>query len=245
MFKIKFLMNFAGGLALGTIATLFLCWMFDSQISEDLKKLYTFIFSAIMTALAATLALAGALNNVYTQRELDRNNRLRRLNAAKANLPIALNNFIKVCKIAKNKETSELSTGFPQGTPARNFGLDHKEEAINTLTSVIENAEIREAKILSSILANHQVLVARMGEMQPERSEREILESIAYWSYQSCLISHCFNYARGDEHIEDTITEEFILSSMNRDLDGILEEEQYAVWVGVYYRSHLRKNFYK
>ncbi|HKK85334.1 MAG TPA: hypothetical protein VJ942_07400, partial [Roseovarius sp.] len=67
----KFLRNTAFGIFVGATLTLAFSWSVDSEVSIEIKRFCTFIFTAIISLIAATLTLVGVFTNIENQRRLD------------------------------------------------------------------------------------------------------------------------------------------------------------------------------
>ncbi|MFD1157837.1 hypothetical protein [Roseovarius aestuarii] len=94
----KLLRNTAFGGLVGTLVTLALVWAFDSDVSTEIKRFYTFVFTACITLAAATLTLYGVFSNIENQQTQAQQDRNRKLLAAKALLPNALSKMCEACR---------------------------------------------------------------------------------------------------------------------------------------------------
>lgn len=244
------LKNFPMGMFIGLLFGILIHFIFTSEISDQLMRYGTFLLAMLATLLASGIALAGALNSADTQRQLDEDNRMRRLNSAKASLPYSLSDAIN-CALAGLTESALRFHGHGNVNPNLYEEIQPKKASIDNIISVIRNADPNEGKVLSLMLSNFQVYVARINSLPvaapPSGRRHENMEAIAYWAYLYLLTGHCFEFARGQDGIENRITKTGIVKRMREALgDGFLnpytgENPDIEMYAGVYYRAHNRK----
>ena len=95
---IRLLTNFPLGIFLGCAISFSLFLLLEQSAADFFRKFYTFVFSALISLLAAAGALARVLANIENQNKNQRNDRSRRLASARAMLPNALSNFVEIAK---------------------------------------------------------------------------------------------------------------------------------------------------
>lgn len=206
MLSRRLLLNFPLGLFLGCSLTLLLAYFLDRSFSDQLSKFYTFVFSALLSLVAATLALAGALNASNTQQKIDENNRLRRLASAKASLPSTLSSALDYYNRLQEWNAPGLNEEPPE---AIETGLGLEPQSVNAFKAVIENASPEEAHYFSRFLAHDQILTARCKDRinlevaQPSQQTMELSVDIAR---QQTALNFAFDYARGRDSIDRKIS---------------------------------------
>lgn len=223
MYNAEFLKNFPLGVFLGSVLSLLLCAAFDSEIRDDITKLYTFVFSALIALLAASVALSGVLASLQHQNEILEKERERKLLATRALMPQVLSD---VCDIARRGMINCKSAG--QSPPK---GLDQEfvdnsildiamsDEMMSIFRDLIEFSTGTTAKRIQGILSEHQVFQSRWRShvietqniMYPK--EHTVAERFTEWAYLGALAASAFPYARGEsDQIDVMVTAETILS---------------------------------
>lgn len=245
------LRNTAAGLLVGFAAGMLLSLALDSSVSDDLKKLYTFVVSAILSLAAAALTLTGVFANIGNQRETDRRNREKKLIAARALLPASLSQICSVCA-AGIRLSAELGAG--QNRHRADFHetsihpLRLPDGVIQVFRDIIELTEDRNiSNRIAGILREYQVFFARW-ESEFSQSGRAILrvssdvnERTAAWAYLYALSASLFPYARNEEDtVNYDVTEREIWAALASS-GVIFDEEEMREAVGLYARTFCRR----
>lgn len=217
MIKPKFLLNFSAGLAIGSITSFLIAMFLSRDFGNYATEFYTFWLSAVVTLVAATLALAGVFATLNHQLELSEENRIRRLNASKAALPAALSELSQICRTGILASLNGKDEKQSNETDALITKLTVSSKTASALTAVIENADPKISQSLSSILADHQINFSRcIGRMEREytSSASDCADTQIYWAYLSCRVGMCYDYARGGNWIENQLTADEIFGAI-------------------------------
>ena len=253
MFNIAFLRNFPAGVFVGTFFTLMLCAALDADISDDLTKYYSFIGSALVGLLAASLALSGVLANMNLQAEQRRHERKRRLLSAKALLPIALS---EMCEVAR-KGVANSWRDRPGGPIVSRAEFDRQsledirlsDEIVSVFRDIVEFDDEETAAIrIQGILREYQVFAARWRShisdqdnlMTPDDSE--IAQRTTAWAYLYALAESAFDYARGETtKVENDVTEAEISHALSASRCFVHHQDEFSEAIGLYARHHDRR----
>lgn len=217
LFKLKFLLNFPAGLAIGSIATFSLAMFMNSDFSKNATESYTSWLPAGITLITAAVALAGVFATLNHQFELSEENRIRRLNASKATLPAALSELSQICRTGILASFNGKDEKQSNESDALITKLTLSSKTASALTSVIENADPQISQSLSSILADHQINLSRcIGRMEQKytSSASDRADTQIYWAYLSCRVGMCYDYARGGNWINNQLTTDEILNAI-------------------------------
>lgn len=249
----KFLRNTAFGIFVGATLTLAFSWSVDSEVSIEIKRFYTFIFTAIISLIAATLTLVGVFTNIENQRHLDDEARHRKLNAAKALLPHALSQMCSVCRWGMRYSHSfnyYISDLGEEPFETLSFSqLKLSDEVISVFRDLIElsDDEILTDR-LAGILREHQVFLARwQDEFSPDAahkvvSDADIRQRTTGWAYLYAITCSLFEYARNEhETLIETVSDKEISSALNQSGDPKLHNEDFVKEVGLYTRTFKRR----
>ncbi|MCA1777152.1 MAG: hypothetical protein LC676_16530 [Loktanella sp.] len=205
----KVLRNTPAGIFIGFVAGMILAAALDAGISEEIKKLYTFIISAILSLMAAALTLIGVFANIENQRETERRSREKKLAAAKALLPASLAQMCSVCKsgmqfsdnfseFAKklsNDEFEEIST---QRLSLSDGNLSIFREVIE----LTDNDAVSER--LTVMLREYQVFFSRWIEDFGQEYKRAVKADgdnntrTVEWAFLFAITVSLFDYARNE-----------------------------------------------
>lgn len=222
--KVGLLKNLPAGLLIGSIMTLAVTWLLSSEWTTGTERFWVYLATAITTLLAATIAVSGQLAALEQGRRLDEEQRLRRLSAAKILLPSALSDIIEACSNGITQSYNDRQQYRNSPITSRQVQIEFSDETLATLQSVVENAEVNDARFLASILRHHQIALSRWngrnhrpnGFVGRADEPIEIARSMALWAYISSLAANSFNYGRGVSEIDRRISAEDILEPMLR-----------------------------
>ena len=204
------LKNFPFGLFVGAALALLLATTIDGDVGEELAKNRTYIFSALMTLIAASIALAGVLFNTGNQSALNERNRLAHLKAAKAVLPLALSHMNQVARkgLEFSLQTLDLYHD-KENLKTVKAALDLGDSVLPTLRDCIEYADPVSGDWLSLIIQKYQLCFARLlGAMEDDGA---ILgeDSPAYhavdWVELLAFIDHIWPYARAEQPVPNLL----------------------------------------
>jgi len=202
--------NAAFGTIVGFTSGMVIAWAYDSQILIELQKFYTFIASAILSLIAATLTLLGVFANLNQQREQEDERRVRRFKSALAVLPQALSVTLSVSQRGiifseTLDEVDQILEGKPNQTDIENLELP--SEIITVFRDVIEFSDDEKAvNRLVALLSEHQLLMAklqsdlRMGVPLMALPELHKAERTAGWAFLAIISTSMFQFARGETH---------------------------------------------
>lgn len=167
----KFLPNFASGLLLGAILSFALAAIIDSTVSESFIRFYYIAASAILTLIAASLALTGVLYSVSNQNRIAEQSVIRGNLAARSLLPIALD---EVSSVAMNgveysvKISSHMTLDdwyrLREESPNK---LKLEKNTVDLLADFIRHndGELEINRRLSKILRDYQVQFTRWKDL--------------------------------------------------------------------------------
>lgn len=249
----KILRNTPFGMLLGAILALILAAALDTWVSDDLVKISGSIFSTIATLLAASLALTGVFSSIENQQNINRENRQKKLMAARAFLPSALSRMSSICKSAirysHKFDTFEATLGAAEFEKVSKIDLVLSDEIITIFKEVIELTEDNVvADRLSGLLREHQIFLSRWKSAFSEGMTRhpplskDGIERTVGWAYLAAICASIFDYARRNtQTIESGVTEDLIFNSIfTAELDD-LEGDNVRAAVGLYERTFLRR----
>lgn len=201
--RASFIFNFPLGLLIGSWLALGLAMLIDANVSAVVADHY--VSTAVVasaTVFSASLAIWGVLWNVASQQDIVEEQRKRRLAAARASLPLALSEFLKLC----DSHIFHLAND----TPKVNENSENlSEETQATLKLVIEHAEENVQSEIGNLLMFYQVALASYFHYQSENKYRTEADSklrlhnraseIIRWESLRALVSAQFHYARTDQ----------------------------------------------
>ena len=249
----KFLENFPLGALIGSVLAFLFCAIIDSNALEETKRFYTYALTIVVSLAAAAIALSGVLANLNLQVTLRKEERERKLSAARAFLPHALSEMCEVarygminCHSARNINPRNLGADFIRRSIEE---IRLSDEIISIFTQIIENSSDNSSKRIRLILKEHQVFSARwLGhvrnrENMMEMSGPESTQSTTAWAYLYVLTATAFDYARGEtDDISEHVDEARIASALrsvqilpNADIDNFDES------IGLYVRHYRRQ----
>lgn len=190
-----------GGMALGLgFILIFRKLLFDEHYTRFSEHMFAPIFAALFTLVGVLTALFGVYWNIKNQNSLANQRIGRRLIAARASLPLALNELSRICKLHllqiahKNQYDTRES-------------MVMSEASHETIRTVIENSDDIIQQELSNLLAYYQIAVSRFNSFvanPPELHDGEEMHRlevglIVSWASLRALTGCYFDYGRGAE----------------------------------------------
>lgn len=249
----RLLQNTAFGLFLGSVLAFALSFALEASVEEDAKKLYTFIVSALISLLAASLTLVGVFANIDNQDRLANDLRVRKLKAAKAFLPSSLSKMCDLCR--DGIHFSHKFDDFVTSSSVREFEQSSLKRLIIPSDVAMVFRDIVEltddevvADRLAGALREYQIFYSRWRgvfqdaeEMLPP-STYAIRQRTVAWAYLYAIFSSVFDYSRGmTSTIETDVTTAEINSALNTcGVRGILAED-FGEEIGLYARTFDRR----
>ena len=254
MFNKEFLKNFPFGVFAGAIIVLMLCWAFDADIQEDMTRFYTFVFSALIGLLAASVALSGVLASLHQQATLREEERKRKLSAARAFLPQALSDMCEVARsgmlnsqTAGSKKGNELAPSFVRSS-LEDIRLN--DEIVSIFKDIVEFSDANAGRRIQAILIEHQVLQTRWSgyvrgaENMVRPSAFDLAYRSCHWAFLHSLAATAFHYARGGgDDIKDPVHESDIFSALS--MAGIITYEENSDMLDAisHYARHFQRHY--
>ncbi|WP_291737551.1 hypothetical protein [Leisingera sp. F5] len=150
---IRFLSNFALGCFVGALSALIVAWIIDETVSAAYQKNWIYLFSALITLAAASLALMGTLSVISNQNKVSKDQKDASLRAAKATLPLALSELVRACN-AGIKYADKDASFFKSRENREDYERDTaiSTEVLATIQSCIEYSDGRSGKWLSVVV---------------------------------------------------------------------------------------------
>lgn len=193
--------GFAGGLAVGVIATLVLCWLFDPRLGPIFEAEFVSIFAIVATLVAAAVAYGGILRQIAHQNALERNRRLAELEAERAALPLALSRMMGISrrKIQDIVGHDEVVIGLEE--ESTDFEVTHLE----SIKAMIKVADEPVRHRLHAILRGYQVAAGRWKFTAPLSKTPEEQSGDGYnriwisyrWALVHALCESLLDFSRG------------------------------------------------
>lgn len=249
----KFLRNTAFGALVGTLLSLGLAWGVDSNVSAELKRVYTFVFTAFISLIAATFTLVGVFSNIENQQTQEKFQRQRKLQAARAFLPSALSNMCEICRwgvrYSHDFQAYENNLGRIQFEQESFDRLSLSDEIISVFRDVIELSDNEVVSDrLSGLLREYQVFFARWKSDFSPNAQNNVLINADFrmrttaWAYLYAISSSLFDYARNEtDDVLTNVTEEEISSALNQaGAPGVFTED-FIEEIGLYARTFARR----
>lgn len=185
------------GLALGLgFILIFHELLFDKHYEKFVENMFAPIFAGSLTLLGVLSALFGVYRNIGNQNNLENKRTERKLRAARASLPLALNEFSRICKL-------HLLQISHRGKYDTSESMVLSEASQETIRTVIENSDDIHQE-LSNLLAYYQIAVSRYNSFissPPEPYDDKIhpleVGLIVSWASLRALAGCYFDYGRG------------------------------------------------
>lgn len=227
--KLKFLDRFTSGLLVGAVFAFSVAWVLDSEVSESLKSNWV-QFSTILAAIAgALIALIGPNRQIEQQNSLKDADRLRKLNASRAVLGLALH---EIYEVATNRALYEIDANTSRFEKSWRIS----QTTQSTLTNCIENSDGVPQRILSNIPLVYQICLARGSQVETSSSCWKLKDDQAFeklerirrytdWIALRSLAESMFGYARVADSNKLMIEDSRPRQKLIEFLEGATEEE--------------------
>lgn len=201
--KLRLLRNFPGGIFLGSLLGICLCWMVVGNPVLAALIQFPTLLTGLVAVGAAAIALTGSLSTVENQNSIAEDARVAKLTAARAALPLALS---EIMQVAENR----VQYAIDRNPVRRNADWSFSETTHKTLKECIELARGPVQSALAEMILIYQVLVARelssdgvvggsllsLGSLTPiDRYSR--FHEVANWETVATLAEMLFPFARG------------------------------------------------
>lgn len=249
------LQNTAFGLFLGVELALLLAWAFNAEVREDVARFYTYLITASVSLLAATLTLIGVFANIENVREAETERRKRKLISARAFLPTSLSKVCEICEAgisySHNFERDKKNLGEIVFRERSLSDLALPNGVVDVFRDIIEltdDDKVRER--LAGIFQEHQVHLARWRsefESSPnvvERTDSELKQRTVGWAYIYAIASSLFDFARGEtEAVEEFEPARLIMGPLRTTKDPTILAGDFDTEIGLYERA-FRRRFY-
>lgn len=209
----RWLKNFPLGLAIGSTAALMLAWAVDLEVSEAFSRYSVYLFSALTTLAAATLATSGVLMTVSIQADRIESERRAKLEAARSTLPLALSQLTEICDVNIKHNIKPA--------PDRNNEHILNDNSIATVKECIEFSNGRAQKTLQEVVMIYQIMTARqredrvrqwLGDESLDKYDKyQRLTRIYQWASFRSVVECLFDFSRGrsDSVDRDSVVERF------------------------------------
>lgn len=204
--RVNYVQGLALGVLLGFFASTFVLWIID-ETSSTVGFLFKEYITVGATIFAAWIALLGISKQIQSNIEAFEDDRLRRLDAARATLPIVLSTVSDICEdryraIIHGKTNSG---GFSQ------WEISNLE--VETLKECIQHSEGEAKKFLQEILRIYQVLISRWrasaaipiaGTPKLEEGDPKMLSyyeacyGVLNWCLLKSICDSLFGFSRGE-----------------------------------------------
>ncbi|KPP83328.1 MAG: hypothetical protein HLUCCO07_12695 [Rhodobacteraceae bacterium HLUCCO07] len=213
-----FIRNFPMGASFGVFMGAIFIIVIQGEWPDDLQRYGTYGITAIVTLLASAIALTTAIWNTETARH-------RKLKAAKASLPLALSRLIET---ARNGVQISMEDDAFFNDPENAYFIEKRlaipNEVFNTLKECIEFGDETSAQWLTNIIAHYQVYKARLVNLTADRNmpphDVYRAEHAAEWIFWHAMVSHLFDFARGEDTVENAMQQERLLEGFYAEIWG-------------------------
>tara|TARA_R110002094_G_C4888131_1_gene209504 strand:- start:193 stop:984 length:792 start_codon:yes stop_codon:yes gene_type:complete len=206
------LKNFPFGIFLGICFALLLSWLFDSDIKEEMTKFYTFVFTAVISLLASTLAVVGVLLNLNKQQELIE----RRHIAARAVLPLTLSRLYGLTERAFEITLDTTALRKRPEDVRRNLlkKLRLTKDDIEQLRDCIEASDEQSQAWIALIIAHWQLEISRLENRLLDQNllflDSQLHNSAIDWLTIRGMAIHLFEYSRTGKKPDNKISADII-----------------------------------
>jgi hypothetical protein len=188
----KFIRNFPAGVFVGLLIGMAYMTVVGGVWSDKVDEYGVYIITTIATLFASAVAITTAIWDAEYKRR-------RKLNAARAALPLALSDLVLVAE-----QVFQLSI-----LPKRDFRSEKTRREINsilktdlsafdTIRSCIESSDDVTGEFLAGIIRHYQIYRARiLGSAEDPRMAYLREDHPAEWAFFLALLNECFDFARG------------------------------------------------
>lgn len=216
----KFLDRFTSGLLVGAIFSIVCFWLFTSELDEKIVD-RAFDFGEYLVAIsAAFLALRGIRQQIEANRSEQLESRQRELIAARALLPLALTEFIKVTR--RGMDLALKNDDFyndAENLEIVSNDLELNPEIISILRDCIMPANRNNQRWISICIARYQVarsrLLGSIGDPNLVVTDHNRMSLAFDWAVLHALVEHLFEFARGGDGVEEHLNLENIHLPIN------------------------------
>lgn len=204
-FWLSVLNNFALGVFAGCVLAFGLSWLLAPELGEDLKRFYVFIFSSLLSLIAAAVAAGGVLANIENQNQLAAEDRRRRHVAARAMLPAALAALSEICSkgVRHSERLADEEVADASAWASLKPQLLIPSEVIDVLQSVLSFTEDEGiSRRIQMVLREHQIFMARWGDLaEPHwiQTAENRRCTVVSWAYLRFLVGTLYDFARDRE----------------------------------------------
>lgn len=172
-----------------------------AEISAETREYLLYALTAIITLFASAMALFGTFRLVNHQKEIEAENRRRRLDAARATLPLALSETLSFCeKIHSAYANLEEIRSDPKLVRQTIEDAKLDEETLSVIRDCIEHSDQPANIWLSTIVAYAQVMTSRIrgNALDPNMvtSDHGRAREMAFAAETAVICEHLFDFAR-------------------------------------------------
>lgn len=192
------------GILLGICASCFALFLIfllvDTQIRGPLRGHLSILVTAIVTLLAAYLALRGISAQIQSNVEIEISRQQSQLEAARASLPLALSEINDVCRraIIFTYRTDRHAEG--AANASKLFVMP--ENALTVLKECITYSDISVACRLANVIRHYQVAYSRTVSSYEEPSVIKYQFTNTFdWAVVLLLLEDCYPFSRGSSDI--------------------------------------------
>lgn len=172
-----------------------------AEISAETREYLLYALTAIITLFASAMALFGTFHLINHQKEIETENRRRRLDAARATLPLALSETLSFCeKVHSAYANLEEIRSDPKLVRQTIEDAKLDEETLSVIRDCIEHSDQPANIWLSTIVAHAQIMTSRIRDtaLDPHtvmlghgRADRMV-----FAAETSVICEHLFDFAR-------------------------------------------------
>lgn len=213
-----FFRNFPAGAFFGVFIGAVFIIVIQGEWPDDVQRYGTYGITVVVSLLASAIALTTAIWNTETARH-------RKLKAAKASLPLALSRLIET---ARNGVQISLEDDVFFNDPDNASLIEERlaipNEVFTTLKECIEFGDETSAQWLTNIIAHYRIYktslvnLAANQNMPPHDVYRA--EHAAEWIFWHAMVSHLFDFARGNDIVENAMKQELLLEGFYAEIWG-------------------------
>ncbi|WP_368344321.1 hypothetical protein [Pelagovum sp. HNIBRBA483] len=172
-----------------------------AEISAETREYLLYALTAIITLFASAMALFGTFRLVNHQKEIEAENRRRRLDAARATLPLALSEMLNFCEKI-HATYADLQKIHSDQELARQTVEDVKLEAetLSIIRNCIQHSEQPASIWLSTIVAHAQIMTSRISDSAMDLNmitpDHRRAKEMVFAAETAMICDHLFDFAR-------------------------------------------------
>lgn len=227
--KLRFLGNFALGCFVGAFFALALAWIIDESVHDAYQKNWVYLFSALTTLAAASLALSGTFSVIFNQNELARKETERSMLAARALLPPVLSSLHTKAELgflaAANQKEYKSN---PDKARQLLDKLSLSSEELKVLSDCIKFSEDDTARWLSLIISHFQIERSRLDSAFSTKGlltlDLQITDGALDWLVTLALVSHLFEFARTGRKPSSELSKNELHFPLSADIPGFVHD---------------------